>query len=71
MSFLCGIQLSSECEREGHVPCGPLHLGWGWLSFSNIYTKKNATASNIETFTFEAEAAEYSITIQLFLKKGL
>ena len=23
MSFLCGIQLSSECEREGHAPLAP------------------------------------------------
>ena len=29
MSFSCGTQLSTECEREGHVPCGHLHLGWG------------------------------------------
>ena len=71
MSFSCGTQLSTDCEREG--PTAPwvgslspieaflvcpfsvgsssqvsvrgrgmphLHLGWGWLSFSNIYTKK-------------------------------
>ena len=30
MSFSCGTQLSTECEREGHVPC--VHPGWGSLS---------------------------------------
>ena len=37
MSFLCGIQLSSECEREGHAPLAPW-VGLAFL-FKHIYKK--------------------------------
>ena len=71
MSFSCGTQLSTDCEREGpHAPW----VGLTFLSKIQTYTQQNAAASNIENFTFEAVRGPFfrlhTDVCRTFIKQG-